>query len=227
VIVVTRHPSLVDLLREEGVISGDVRVIPHATPEDVEGQVVVGVLPLHLAALAREVIVPVLELRPEDRGRELSLDELRERFRGVERYVVRPPEKVYPVAFKSATGFYDAAGRFGIATAVPLGGGQTYARGKMVLPWANTKNDVPDPSGLSPEEILGHRGDLDYLEDLLNEGVQITWKGSSAGGVLFNDPTIKIGDKVMAEGSGWIPLGLLFWLADWLKANKKANKEVA
>ena len=94
-IVVTRHGPLVDLLLEEGVIrEGDYVVVPHASPADIRGQVVVGVLPLALAALAKEVIAPVLDLRPEDRGRELTLSELRERYRGVQRFRVFPAEMI-------------------------------------------------------------------------------------------------------------------------------------
>ena len=84
-IIITRHPALVDLLRERGI---EGRVLTHATPEDVTGRHVVGVLPLHLAALAYRVTVPVLELRQEERGRELDLDEVRARFRGLETYEV-------------------------------------------------------------------------------------------------------------------------------------------
>ena len=86
VVIVTRHPALVALLRERGI---EGRVLTHASPEDVRGRHVVGVLPLHLAALADLVTVPVMELRPEDRGRELTLEEVRERFRGLETYSVK------------------------------------------------------------------------------------------------------------------------------------------
>jgi len=85
-VIVTRHPALVELLAERG-ING--RVLQHASAEDVQGKHVIGVLPLHLAALADRVTVPVLELRPEDRGRELSLKDVRERFRGLKTYVVK------------------------------------------------------------------------------------------------------------------------------------------
>ena len=78
-IIVTRHPALVDYLKEVGVITGDEPVITHATEEDVMGKDVIGVLPLSLASVANSVtIVEVtLNLTPEMRGRELSLDEIR------------------------------------------------------------------------------------------------------------------------------------------------------
>ena len=76
-IVVTRHASLVALLRERGILTEDARVIAHATPDDVRGARVIGVLPLALAALAESITEIPLTLTPEMRGRELTLDELR------------------------------------------------------------------------------------------------------------------------------------------------------
>ena len=95
ILVITRHKALVEFLVEEGILQdGDYIVVPHASEEDVRGKIVVGVLPLHLAALAKEVIAPIFELKPEDRGRELSIEELRERFRGIERYRVFKSDQI-------------------------------------------------------------------------------------------------------------------------------------
>lgn len=90
-IVVTRHAALVELLRERGVIASgdDVRVIAHATAEDVRGQDVIGVLPLALAAEAASITELPLTLSPEQRGRELSIDELRKVAGAPATYVVR------------------------------------------------------------------------------------------------------------------------------------------
>ncbi len=77
-IVVTRHPALVELLRERGVVQGTPEVISHATPEAVSGARVIGVLPLHLAALAAEVVSVSVNVPAELRGSELSLEQLRE-----------------------------------------------------------------------------------------------------------------------------------------------------
>lgn len=77
-IVVTRHAALVELLRERGIIGDDARVIAHATPNDVRGQHVIGVLPLSLAAIAASVTEVSLNLSPEDRGKELPIERLRE-----------------------------------------------------------------------------------------------------------------------------------------------------
>jgi len=82
-VVVTRHASLVDLLRDRGIITGDVVVIDHVSdPEILRGKIVIGVLPLHLACLAQEIIAPEIDVPAELRGRELSREEL-------ERYLFR------------------------------------------------------------------------------------------------------------------------------------------
>lgn len=80
-IIVTRHTGLVEFARSHG-LPADVPVVAHASADAVRGRVVLGVLPLHLAAEARAVIEAQLALRPEDRGRELSAAETAERFRG-------------------------------------------------------------------------------------------------------------------------------------------------
>ena len=54
-IVITRHPALVEYLAEINLIPAGTPVISHATPADVQGRHVIGVLPLSLAALAESV----------------------------------------------------------------------------------------------------------------------------------------------------------------------------
>lgn len=76
-IVVTRHPALVEYLREQGVVGMDVRVIEHASPDDVKGRIVIGILPLHLACLAKEVWEIPLTVPAELRGQELTLEQVR------------------------------------------------------------------------------------------------------------------------------------------------------
>jgi len=51
-VIVTRHSGAVEWLRNHGV---EGPVIDRATPDDVRGQIVYGVLPLELAAEAQEV----------------------------------------------------------------------------------------------------------------------------------------------------------------------------
>jgi putative CRISPR-associated protein (TIGR02620 family) len=77
-LVVTRHQSLVDYLRETGIIAGDAEVVAQVTADQVRGRHVVGILPLHLAALASQVTVVPLEVPPDLRGVELSLDQIRQ-----------------------------------------------------------------------------------------------------------------------------------------------------
>lgn len=78
VIVITRHQGLVDYLLEIGLITPDTPVISHASADDVRGRDVIGVLPLHLAALANTVIEIPLALTPEDRGKDLPVERVRE-----------------------------------------------------------------------------------------------------------------------------------------------------
>ena len=94
-IVVTRHPALVSLLKERGILTGDCSVLEHVTPDDVRGRRVVGILPFHLACLAESVVVLDLALTPEDRkAGELPIERLREIAGKAEIYCVR---KVTPV----------------------------------------------------------------------------------------------------------------------------------
>lgn len=76
-VVVTRHAALVAYLTEQGIIPAGANVLPRATPDDVKGRHVVGVLPLHLAALAVRVTVVPLNVPDELRGVELSLEQVR------------------------------------------------------------------------------------------------------------------------------------------------------
>lgn len=73
-IIVTRHAGLVSWLAEQG-ISG--QIIAQVTPDDVLGKDVVGVLPLHLAALASTVtVVDMPGLRVDQRGIDLTPTEM-------------------------------------------------------------------------------------------------------------------------------------------------------
>jgi len=78
-ICVTRHPALVEYLREIGLLceTDPCPIIAHASPDDVRGKVVCGVLPLHLAAEAEMVVEIPLEIPAELRGQELSLEQVR------------------------------------------------------------------------------------------------------------------------------------------------------
>ena len=91
-VVVTRHPALIDLLIERGIIGCNQTVITHATVNDVRGKHVIGVVPLSLARHAARVTEIPLDLAPADRGIELSLDRLREVAGQAVTYTVRIAE---------------------------------------------------------------------------------------------------------------------------------------
>lgn len=86
-IIVTRHAALIEFLREELGITGE--VIPHATEEAVEDRRVIGVLPLHLAAAAESITTVDLDIPAELRGKELTLEQLKQHYKGITTYVVR------------------------------------------------------------------------------------------------------------------------------------------
>ena len=73
-LIITRHRGAVEWLRRAGITGA---VLEHATPADVTGQDVVGVLPLHLAALAASMaVIDLPQLLLEQRGKDLSAEEM-------------------------------------------------------------------------------------------------------------------------------------------------------
>jgi putative CRISPR-associated protein (TIGR02620 family) len=85
--VVTQHSGLVEYLREQGYAVDEVKKHVQSA-EEIQGRDVVGVLPPHLAAEANSVTTVNLRLSREDFGRELSLEEVRERVISTEVYRV-------------------------------------------------------------------------------------------------------------------------------------------
>lgn len=77
-IIVTRHPGLVEYLREIGLADESTQVVAHATPEVVKGRHVCGVLPHSLSCLTASFTEIPLTLPQELRGAELSLAQVRE-----------------------------------------------------------------------------------------------------------------------------------------------------
>lgn len=86
-VLVTRHEALVEYFKELG-IKFD-KVISHAAAEDVTGNDVYGVLPLHLASLANTVTTVDMNLPAEMRGKELSLTDIETYFTGMSTYQVK------------------------------------------------------------------------------------------------------------------------------------------
>lgn len=90
-LIASRHPGVIAWLAARGVV-GD--VVAHATADDVRGRTVVGILPLNLAALAREVVaIDLPRLPPEWRGRELTEEEMDEAGACLVRYRVERVRK--------------------------------------------------------------------------------------------------------------------------------------
>lgn len=77
-LIITRHKALVHYLVEIGLAAPNTPVISHATADDVRGRHVIGVLPLWLAHFAASVTEVPLRVPADARGRELSLDEVRQ-----------------------------------------------------------------------------------------------------------------------------------------------------
>lgn len=85
-VLVTRHEALVEYFSNMGITFD--KVITHATAEDVTGNDVYGVLPLHLASLANTVTTVDMDLPAEMRGKGLSLTDIETYFTGMSTYKV-------------------------------------------------------------------------------------------------------------------------------------------
>lgn len=86
-VLVTRHEALIEYFSNMGIIFD--KVITHATPEDITGNDVWGVLPLHLASLADTVTTIDMNLPVEMRGKELSLTDVETYFTGMSTYQIK------------------------------------------------------------------------------------------------------------------------------------------
>lgn len=86
-VLVTRHEALVKYFANKGITFD--KVITHATAEDVTGNDVYGVLPLHLASLANTVTTIDMNLPVEMRGKELSLSDIETYFTGMSTYQIK------------------------------------------------------------------------------------------------------------------------------------------
>ena len=73
-VIVSRHAGAIEWLAEQGVVGP---VVAQATTEDVRGRIVIGNLPLHLAAIA-EVVgnIDLPGLTAEQRGKDLTPEEM-------------------------------------------------------------------------------------------------------------------------------------------------------
>jgi|DEB0MinimDraft_3_1074331.scaffolds.fasta_scaffold04331_2 putative CRISPR-associated protein (TIGR02620 family) len=93
VIVVTRHPALVEYLREQEIICDHTPVFTgNVTAHGIAGCHVIGVLPMHMAAHAASITEVTLDIPYHKRGHELSLSDIYECERGIHTYTVRREE---------------------------------------------------------------------------------------------------------------------------------------
>ncbi len=77
-IVVTRHAALIEYLKEIGLATDETSVVSHATPDVVRVKNVLGVLPHSLSCLTATFTEVPLNLPPEMRGKELTIEDMRE-----------------------------------------------------------------------------------------------------------------------------------------------------
>lgn len=77
-LIVTRHTGLVEYLIQEGLVQEGVEVISHASPEAISGKHVCGVLPHSLSCLCASFTEVPLFLPAELRGKELTVEQVRE-----------------------------------------------------------------------------------------------------------------------------------------------------
>ena len=88
--VITRHKALLAYLLDKDIIKeGEYKLVEHADYKDVEGQDVIGVLPLQLASYAKSVTEVPLKLTPEMRGKELTFEEVEKVAEEPVQYIVR------------------------------------------------------------------------------------------------------------------------------------------
>lgn len=89
VVIVSRHAATAAWIIEAAGLPADTRVITgNATPSDVDGKVVYGNVPLHLAMLATVVVAVEFDTPP--RGAELDAAAMVEAGARLAPYVVRP-----------------------------------------------------------------------------------------------------------------------------------------
>lgn len=99
-VIVSRHAAAIEFIRETLPSFADTPVIESATADAVRNASVAGNLPLHLAALAREVYAVEFAGAPP-RGAEYGLDEMRAAGARISRYTVAalPMPATAPVDF--------------------------------------------------------------------------------------------------------------------------------
>lgn len=77
-LVVTRHPALLTVLIERGLVDTNTPIVTHASEDQVRGKHVLGVLPHRLSSLCGLYTELSINVPPEMRGRELTVEQVRE-----------------------------------------------------------------------------------------------------------------------------------------------------
>lgn len=76
--IVTRHNALVEYAIEIGLVNeNEVEVISHATPENVAGKDIIGILPHHLSCLTNTFTEIPMNIPSDLRGKELNIEQMR------------------------------------------------------------------------------------------------------------------------------------------------------
>jgi len=87
---VSRHAGALDWLRaHHPELAEACRHVTHATPADLAGNIVIGTLPVHLAALCEEYWHLEMDVPASLRGRELTVEDMEHCNCRITRYVVR------------------------------------------------------------------------------------------------------------------------------------------
>jgi len=87
-VIITRHPGALKWLRKHHPEYKEVEHIVHAKPEDIEGNIVIGMLPIHMAVLAKEYWNLSLNIPAEMRGKELTVSDMEKYNCKIEQYKI-------------------------------------------------------------------------------------------------------------------------------------------
>jgi len=118
--VITRHPAMVEYLILTGIADASSEVLAHATPENVRGKNVCGVLPHSLSCLTASFTEVPLAVPAELRGVELSLEQIRQYAGPAVTYRVTAPAS-FSTEVAEIAGGTSTNGRWGIKMVGPKG----------------------------------------------------------------------------------------------------------
>jgi len=88
-IVVTRHATLIEYLRELDLVDENTKVVRRATSDVISGKHVCGKLPNHLACKCKSFTEIPLVIPLESIGKELSIEQIRKYSKKPRTYVIR------------------------------------------------------------------------------------------------------------------------------------------